>query len=75
VDWDRVIIKLLGGLVVLLTAFAVILGGSVLATALAAEQGGRVLLWVAVATFLVLMIDGLLLLMAVAIRSLNRPPE
>jgi hypothetical protein len=75
VDWDRIIIKLLGGFVVLLTAFAVLLGGSALATALADELGGRVLLWVAMSALLLLLTNGILLLLVVAIRSLGKPPE
>ena len=74
-DWDRVIIKLLGGFVILLTAFAVLLGGAAMATALGDAAGGQILSRVAIAGLLLLLIDGILLLMALAVRSINRPPQ
>jgi len=75
VDWDRVIIKLLGGFVILLTSFAVLLGGAALATALGDEAGGRILSRVAVAGLMLLVVDGILLLLALAVRSVSPPRD
>ncbi|HUE69525.1 MAG TPA: hypothetical protein VMP01_01445 [Pirellulaceae bacterium] len=61
----RLIAALLLPVPVLLVAFAVLMGGSALADAVA----GRVLFWTAIAALLLLVIDLILLVLALALRA------
>lgn len=61
----RLIAALLLPVPILLVAFAVLMGGSALADAVA----GRVLFWIAIAALLLLVIDLILLVLALALRA------
>ena len=75
-DWDRIILKLVGGFVVLLTALTVLLAGSAIAAnAFSDAGGGRFLMRVAVGALMLLVVDAILLLLAVAIRSIEKPKD
>ena len=75
VDWDRTILKLLGAFVVLLTAFAVLQGAASIATTMGDVLGGQILSRVAIGSLLLLLINAILLLMVVAVRSIDKPQK
>jgi hypothetical protein len=72
-----VLLLLVGGLPVLVVAFAVLMAGEALARATQDAAGARVLLWIAMGVLMLLATDVLLLVGALGINALARrePPE
>ncbi len=71
----RILVLLVYGLPILIVAFAVLMGGGMLAQALGDTVGARVLQWVAVACLMLIVTDLVLLVGALGINSLVKAEE
>lgn len=71
----RILVALVLPVPVLLVAFAVLMGGSALASAAGDAGAGRLLRWIAVASMILLVIDLVLLLVALGIRAVEERSE